>query len=241
LTAGDWRETGRGPAAAVVARVASALGDPLRAGVVTLLDREPEQTLTSMATRLAVTPSRLANHLAILREAGLLTSRKAGRTTHYALAQPALARDALGALAALGGRAAAARGEPAAADPEPGRTDFERARVCYDHLAGQVGVALYDYLVRAGALHPTGTGETPLEPGPALPTALRTLGVPEVPRAGRRQLAVGCMDSTERRPHVAGAVGAAILAALLRQGLAGHGEGPRSLVVARDLDELLAT
>ncbi|WP_084000219.1 ArsR/SmtB family transcription factor [Actinomadura kijaniata] len=209
-------------------RILGVVADPLRFAVLRLLARERELPAGAMADRLAVSASRLANHLAVLRDAGLVASRRSGRVAVYRLTAPDRTAAFVRALDALAGEEER--------DPEP--TAFARARLCYDHLAGELGVLLYRRLVAARALVPGDGPEAPLTSGPALAAELERLGVTP-PDLGRRHLAVGCLDSTAGTPHLGGALGAAILRSLSERGLLRPGPHERLLTEAPDAEALL--
>ncbi|HEX5656129.1 MAG TPA: helix-turn-helix domain-containing protein, partial [Polyangiales bacterium] len=146
-------------------------------------------------------------HLAKLIEGGLLHVRKQGRHRLYSLAS----RDVAHALEALGVIATAA---PPLRSLAPARAVLRRARTCYDHLAGELAVALAQKLEHDGAI--TTRDETTFAVTRAGELWLRDrlqLELSALPQ--RRVLARRCPDWTERRPHIAGALGAAILERLL--------------------------
>jgi DNA-binding transcriptional ArsR family regulator len=192
------------------------LADPVRLGVVDRLGHGGPSTPSRLAAELGVAAPQLSNHLRRLRTAGLVTSERRGRQVVYALADGGLER-MLPLLDRLTGRLA-----PAAPTALPSRT-------CYDHLAGPLGVALYDALLARGAVreHDDGTAE----PGPH-PEALEALGVdPAAVDPGRRRLAYACLDATERRPHLAGALGDALAEALLACGWIAREPGGRTVAI----------
>lgn len=189
-----------------IAEVASLIGDPARANMLSALKDERALTASELAFLARVSPPTASGHLARLTEARLVTVERQGRHRYYRLANADVA-DALEALMALA-VAGAPRYRPAAAGDEAVRF----ARTCYDHLAGRLGVGLTWSLVERGYLRAsddgfalTGTGEA----------ALRRFGIDtDALRRGRRPLARRCLDWSERRPHVGGALGAAIFARL---------------------------
>ncbi|MFI6522901.1 ArsR/SmtB family transcription factor [Spirillospora sp. NPDC050679] len=211
-------------------RLLGALADPLRFAVLRLLARERELPAGAIADHLRVTAPRLANHLALLRDADLVVSRRVGRSALYRLTNPASVADLISSVDALAGN-------PASAPVAP--TDFARARTCYDHLAGELGITLYERLVTAEALIPGPEAESPLTPGPGLAAELARLGV-DLPDAGRRHLAVGCLDSTAGTPHLGGALGAAVLHTLRTRDLLRPGPTDRVLTETPDTERLLA-
>jgi len=105
--------------------------------------------------------------------------------------------------------------------------DIRRARSCYDHLAGELGVRIYDQMLAQGHLRHA-DGHLALTPsGEAL---LAGLGVDlRALRSSTRPVARGCLDGTERRPHLAGSAGAALLEALLARRWLVRGDHPRSI------------
>jgi len=120
------------------------------------------------------------------------------------------------------------------------RLSLDEARTCYDHLAGRAGVTLLDALLGAGLLAGAGIGYEVTEAGTA---ALAAFGVDvaEVRRA-RRRFAGSCLDWTQRRPHLSGALGAAITARLLQLGWIERGRLRRSVrVTPAGLDGLART
>jgi DNA-binding transcriptional ArsR family regulator len=199
------------PQRQAVATLARELGDPVRIAVADVLAGGP-RTASQLASELAIAAPRLANHLARLRAAGIVVMTRSGRHAIYRLADPRVT-DALSALRALvrPGPAAAARPH---ADP------MAQARTCYDHLAGQLGVAVFDHLVAAGALLPPPDADNaPVTLGPEAASAFARLGVDvDTPLPRRRKPATTCLDWTERRPHLGGALGAAVLDSALSSG-----------------------
>ncbi|WP_067491307.1 ArsR/SmtB family transcription factor [Actinomadura hibisca] len=211
-------------------RLLGALADPLRFAVLRLLARERELPAGAMAEHLRVSAPRLANHLALLRDAELVVSRRVGRAALYRLTDLEAVAALVRSVDALAGNAEAEL---------PGITAFARARTCYDHLAGQLGVVLYERMVAVEALVPGPEAESPLAPGPGLAAELARLGV-EAPDAGRRHLAVGCLDSTAGTPHVGGALGAAILHSLRERDLLSAGPADRVLTESPEAEAVLA-
>ena len=204
--------------AEAVAALARALADETR---VRLIDElaAGEATVSDLVTRLGLDQPRVSTHLAVLREAGLVEARAAGRQRAYALRGPVPAM----ALATLRTLTSATPDAPVAYRlPAPtGRTlrdgsPLRRARTCYDHLAGVAGVELLDGLLGRGWVDSSDARELRLsEEGAA---ALARSGVDlDGARRSRRAFAIRCDDWTERRPHLGGALGAALLVTMLDQ------------------------
>ena len=204
-------------------RLLSELAHPLRLRVVDRLGQAGAASATRLAGELGVAPHHLSNHLRRLREAGLVAVERSGRRSVYRLADPGLAR-LLPLLDHVTGRVAAA-GPPA-------DTEFARARTCYDHLAGGLGVALYAALRERGAVRALPDGSVEL--GARAAETFERLGVaPERVSAGRRRFAVECLDATEHAPHLAGALGAALAEALTAKGWIARRAGGRAVRVTR--------
>ena len=227
-----------------IAATANALGDNTRLRLLMLLLSAGSTglTVTDLAERLSLAQPRISTHLAILKEVGLVEGRSTGRTRVYR----AVTDKALPLLDAVK-RAAGVEVTPpasAAALKEINRNSpYRNARSCYDHLAGLAGVELLDqmvfdrWLVRNG-----GPDERPLfEPTESGERAFTRLGLDlDRIRSGRRVLACGCLDWTERRPHLAGGLGAAVLDALESDGFVQRDPAKREVRIVQDLDGWLA-
>jgi DNA-binding transcriptional ArsR family regulator len=192
-----------------LADIAALVGEPTRAAILlALLDGRalPAGELAALAHLSAAATSL---HLAKLTQGGLLAVRQEGRHRYYRLAN----EDVAHALESLG-VIATSRPPPGSLSPE--RAALRSARTCYDHLAGAVAVSLADMLERERILRPeTDRIYTVTDVGvvwfaDALGIDVRALG------GSRRVFARRCLDWTERRPHLAGALGAAVLAQILR-------------------------
>jgi DNA-binding transcriptional ArsR family regulator len=194
------------------ARVVGALGDPSRLAILAAL-LEGEATVSDLATRLGLAQPRVSTHLARLRGAGLVGRVAMGRHRAYR-ADAARVKPLLDALYASG-PAAVPRPSARAGRERRRDTPLRRARTCYDHLAGVAGVDLLEEMRKRGWLRPGPKGKPAFELTAAGDRALAKRGV-EVgtARASRRRFATACLDWTERRPHLGGALGARILDAL---------------------------
>ncbi|RKQ93527.1 ArsR family transcriptional regulator [Solirubrobacter pauli] len=185
-----------------LADVAALLADRTRARILEELLGGPPLPAGALAVRVGVAPSTVSGHLAKLEAAGLIVVRQRGRRREAELARPEVA-EALEALSRLAPGVA----RPIGLRAVNGHAALREARSCYDHLAGRTGVALADDLVARGALV-LRDGAFTVGDGAHFSRAfaidLDALG-------GRRVLVRACPDWTERRPHVAGALGAALL------------------------------
>jgi DNA-binding transcriptional ArsR family regulator len=186
-----------------IATVAALLGDPARANMVTALSGGQALTAGELAREAGVTAQTASSHLSKLSAGGLIEGRKQGRHIYYALSGP----DVAGVIEALSGLAA--RTGHSRVRTGPKEPALRRARVCYDHLAGDLGVAMLDSLTHRGMI--VGSGETLVltAQGEAFMTALG-LDLPALSSL-RRPLCKGCLDWSVRRSHLAGALGAALL------------------------------
>jgi DNA-binding transcriptional ArsR family regulator len=199
-------------------RLAKALGDPLRVRILARLIDGPG-TVTDLVTLTGSGQSNVSNHLAILRGAGLVRSARTGRQMHYELAGPETAQ-LVEALMTIGGPL----GRPAPPSP------IAEARRCYDHLAGRLGVQLLDGLVELGALARSGRGDA-IDLGPD-GRVFDRLGVDpaRAAQARRRRFAYACLDWTERRPHLGGALGAEVYRRLVEAGWLVPQKGTRAVL-----------
>jgi DNA-binding transcriptional ArsR family regulator len=193
-----------------LAAVAGLIADPSRAAMLDALTGGAPMTAGELARLAGVAPSTASEHLARLERGGLVASERRGRARHVRLAGPEVARalEALAAIAPLKRTTtlkAWHRGEA-----------LRAARSCYDHLAGVAGVALADALVDRGVLDPADGGFA-ITPSGERELARFGLDVAAI-RGARRATARACLDWSERRPHVAGALGAALLEEVLRRG-----------------------
>ncbi len=185
------------------------VGEPARtAMLVTLMDGRA-LTAGELARVSGVAPATASGHLARLLDGGLVAVAAQGRHRYFRLASPAVARMIESMMGVAGVADAARRCRPVWSGPAD--QAMRRARVCYDHLAGEVAVQIADFLIRSGHLEctaetaivtPEGIGfleriGLDLDDGAASPAA----------RRGARALCRPCMDWSERRPHVAGTVG----------------------------------
>lgn len=213
-----WTSTEQ-PVVATVTGLARELADPIRLTVLQLLAHEGPHGMTQLADILGVTPARLGNHLAKLRQAGLVATEQSGRHVTYRLADPAITA-VLDALADYAGGALPLPGP--ATPPE---------RLCYDHAAGRLGVAVLDHLLDEDAVRRRADTDE-LELGPRAEEVLGRFGidVSEV-AGGRRKIATSCLDRTLRRPHLGGALGNAVLNRLRAEELVELDADGRTLTV----------
>ncbi|HEY7791922.1 MAG TPA: helix-turn-helix transcriptional regulator [Vicinamibacterales bacterium] len=184
--------------------IASAIGEPARARMLYALLDGRARTATELAIVADVAPATASVHLQRLRDARLVAMRAQGKHRYYSLAGVEVAA-ALEALSVLAG----GHQRPFAPNtPHHLRT----ARTCYDHLAGTLGVALHDRLQALGWLSPDRADSSRYDVSPAGARALEGLGIDVTgARRLRRRFAYACLDWSERRPHLGGALAGAVL------------------------------
>lgn len=192
-----------------VAGIAGAIAEPARTRMLYSLLDGHARTSTELAIVAQVSPSTASVHLHRLKAERLVKVAVQGRHRYYSLAGPDVAR-ALERLSVLAG----VRSRPFV----PRTPDRLRAaRSCYDHMAGAIAVALHDCLLDRRWIERVGNSDAyDLTAGGS--KELSALGIDlEVVRAQRRRFGYGCLDWSERRPHLGGALGAALLALVLRK------------------------
>lgn len=197
-----------------IPRIAALLADPARANMVWTLIDGTTRPAGELAFAANVSASSASVHLAKLVEGGLLVSQAQGRHRYFKIAN-ADAADLIESLASFG---AAAR--PRVPPPPPlvraMPSHFLHARTCYDHLAGEIAVQVLQTMLKARWLIADGTRYQTTRRGR---DALGALGVDANTECqGRRAFARGCVDLTQRRPHLAGALGARLLDFYVREG-----------------------
>jgi DNA-binding transcriptional ArsR family regulator len=188
------------------AALAKHLADPVRLGVLDLLAAEGSMTVSELAAQLAVRMPALSNHLAKLRADELVSTERGGRQTYYSLTDPGL-KDLLDTLRRTAGTDGAADLAPA----DSAMSLLREARTCYDHLAGRFGVDLFDVLIGNGVIEHANDRPGSIRDGAAGRWFHRRLELDTAAlHASRRRYAFGCLDWTERRVHLGGALAAAI-------------------------------
>lgn len=190
-----------------LASAGRAIAEPARAAMLLHMMDGQAHAASALATAAQVSRPAASAHLRHLVEAKLITATQVGRRRLHALASPEVA-EAIEALAAI-------------APPLPAESlrqahtgsRLQRARVCYGHLGGHLAVTLTDHLADAGTIDPPTQGEAGVVHHLIHPV-LTALSITELP-PGSRPAVRGCLDWTERTPHLAGRLGSALLAAML--------------------------
>jgi len=193
-----------------VSRIAAAIGEPARARMLYCLVDGRARTSTELAMVADVTPSTASVHLQRLKTHQLVKVFAQGKHRYYSLEGADVAA-ALEALSVLAG------GSPDVFLPNtPNR--LRAARTCYDHIAGTLGVSLHDRFKALGWLSGGSGADNAYDLTPSGAKAFETLGIDiAATRTLRRRFAYACVDWSERRPHVGGAVGAAVLNVALKR------------------------
>ena len=205
-----------------IARVAALIGDQARAEVLTALMADRALTATELATVAGVTKQTISAHLAKLREAGLVSVESQGRHRYFRLADRDVAQ-LLESLMGVAFRTGAVRLRGSPREPA-----LRKARVCYDHLAGELGVLAYEGLVAQGVLQPARDGLRLTAAGRAW---FADFGIDaDAVAAERRSFCRPCLDWGERRHHLGGALGKALLDRLVALGWARRAEGSRVML-----------
>ena len=203
---------------AAVAPIAAAIGEPARARMLYHLVDGRARTSTELAVVAEVSPSTASVHLQRLKAQRLVKMFAQGKHRYYSLDRPEVAStlESLYVLAGGTGKVWAPN--------TPHR--LRGARTCYDHIAGTLGVSLYDRFIALSWLAASRRPDGSCDVAASGRTGFQTLGIDvDAVRDTRRRFAFACLDWSERRPHLAGALGAAVLRQLLQRRW-----------VARDLD-----
>jgi len=207
-----------------IAMVAALVGDPARANMLTALMSGRALTASELAQEAGITPQTASSHLAKLEAGGLIEPEKQGRHRYYRLSDPDVA-DVLERLAGLAARTGHLRVRTGPKEPA-----LRRARICYDHLAGDLGVQMLDSMKAQNLVRQkkqdielTADGER------FLVDSLQI--APEMLAHPRRPVCKACLDWSERRHHLAGTLGAAMMARFTELKWAARDETPGSRVV----------
>lgn len=185
-----------------IALIGSLVGDPARANMLAALMGGHALTATELAAACGVTPQTASSHLSKLEAGGLLRQRKQGRHRYFALSGDDVGQmlESMMGLAASRGHLRVRLGPK---DPA-----LRKARICYDHLAGEYGVRILDSLLSRKLAIETKDAIEITNPGR---NAMADLGVDvEALEAQRRPMCKSCLDWSARRSHLAGSLGSAL-------------------------------
>jgi DNA-binding transcriptional ArsR family regulator len=204
-----------------VAAIAALLGDPARSNMLTALMDGRALTATELAQEAGVTLQTTSGHLSRLEAARLVTVEKQGRHRYFRLSGEDVA-EVLEGLMGLAARTGHLRTQLGPKDPA-----LRQARICYDHLAGDMGVWAFDRLRAKGFVAGDDRHIHVTEAGGRF---FGGLGIDiDALKRDRRPLCRACLDWSERRFHIAGAVGSQFLAALFDKGWASRDKDSRVL------------
>ncbi len=205
-----------------IARLAALVADPGRANMLTALMSGKALTATELACEAGVTPQTASSHLRKLEAGRLIRTRQQGRHRYFALADERVGRslEVLMELAESTGQLRTRTG--------PGDPSLREARVCYNHLAGHLATRLFDHLIRRSCLELGPDGLVLTADGLAFAKALG-IDVPAL-QAKRAPVCRECLDWSERRSHLSGSLGRAILDEILNRGWAHRAAQSRAVV-----------
>ena len=205
--------------------MAALIGDPVRARILWTMFGGRAYTAGELAASVDTSPQNLSMHLAKLIKADLLAVEVQGRHRYYRFSRPEVAY----AVESLAGLLPRRTGVTAAGGAEKADPPIRVCRTCYDHLAGIVGVAVTESLLGKGLIRPVDRNFELTEKGDRW---FGDMGVDcEALREQRRGFARACLDWTERRPHLAGSLGAALLQVMMDRHWLRRMEGTRAVLV----------
>ncbi len=209
-----------------IARIGMLIGDPARANMLTALMGGQALTATELSQAAGVTVQTASSHLSKLEDGGLIAQRKQGRHRYFALADTAAAAflETIMGFAASRGHL---RHKPGPKDPA-----LRKARICYDHLAGDFGVRMLDSFMAREVIASDGESLSMTAQGEI---ELKRIGLDLAPlAASRRPFCKSCLDWSERRSHLAGTLGKALLDHFIQQGWARRSGDSRAVIFTPD-------
>ena len=202
-----------------IARLGALIGDPARANILTALMSGKALTASELALEAGVSRATASSHLRKLEDGALIRQRPEGRHKYFQLADDTVA-SALEALMSLSADRGLSRTRPGPKDPA-----LRKARVCYNHLAGEMGVRMFQHLQSQNCFATDTTGLRLTEAGTQFITDLG-LDLSRLPRSSA-PLCRECLDWSARQSHLAGRLGRALLSHFLDQGWARRLENSR--------------
>jgi DNA-binding transcriptional ArsR family regulator len=214
-----------------IAQIASLAGDPARANMLASLIDGRALTASELAYLSGVSPQTASGHLAKLSDAGLLALEKQGRHRYFRLASPLVGRMLEGIMVVAQDGPARHRNHWRGGDA------LRTARTCYDHMAGRIAVGITGSLVERSHVELDEDGGKMTEAGHAF---LEGVGINLPSAPTRRVYCRPCLDWSERRPHLAGVVGAALLSHALDRGWVQRVKDSRALTVTPAGQQALA-
>lgn len=208
-----------------LAETAALIGDPARAAMLMSLLDGRALTAGELAHAGGVAPATASGHLARLLDAGMIAVVPQGRHRYFRLANGEIAASLEAMMVTTAHRIEASQRRPIRTGPRD--LALRDARLCYDHLAGRIGVALFDAMVTRGLLHLAADGARLTGQGTQ---CLSELGVADA-GAAATMACRPCLDWSERRPHLAGPAGAALCTLALGRGWVRRTDGSRAVTV----------
>jgi DNA-binding transcriptional ArsR family regulator len=205
-----------------IAAVAALAGDPARANMLAALTSGQALTAAELANEAGVTAQTASSHLAKLESGGLIAAVKQGRHRYFRLAAADVA-DMLETMMGVAARTGQMRTRPGPSDPA-----LRMARVCYDHLAGEMGVRMFDSLKAANRIAVRGEDVRLTRAGEAF-AAKFDIDLDALAN-GRRPLCKPCLDWSMRKSHLAGAIGAALYNRITALGWARRERAGRAVI-----------
>lgn len=209
-----------------IAHIAALIGDPARANILTALMSGKALTVSELAEEAGVTLQTASSHLSKLNQGGLLRPRKQGRHKYFSLASDDVAHvlEGLMGLAAGAGHLRSRTG--------PKDIALRKARVCYNHLAGDMGTRFFDWSITKGHIRPNGKDLKLTETGKtfAIDFGIDVDGLHSM----KTPLCRECLDWSERRSHLAGSLGRAFLRRFEGLSWAKREQGTRIIIFSRD-------
>jgi DNA-binding transcriptional ArsR family regulator len=213
-----------------IAEIGMLVGEPARAAILGALMDGRALTATELSRIAGVTPQTASSHLARLTSANLVAVQKQGRHRYHRLARPEVARMLEGIMQIVSGDAATSKRKIVTG---PRDVAMQRARTCYDHFAGRLGVAIADSLVAEGVVELDSEAGLLTEDGTAFlqQRGIEILDSGTGKRKSSRPVCRPCLDWSERRPHIAGKLGAAICTHYFDKGYVRRRNGTRALEI----------
>ena len=215
-----------------IAQVAALVGDPARANMLSALMDGRTLTATELAYVSGVAPQTASGHLARLSDAGLLALERQGRRRYFRLASPLVARMLEGLMVL------AQEGPARQRNLWRGGETLRHARTCYDHMAGRIAVSIANRLVQRSFILLDEDGGQLTDAGRSF---FDEFGVDLHLASKRRVFCRPCLDWSERRNHLGGALGAALLDRLLARRWARSETGSRVVVLSPEGEKRLAS
>ncbi len=205
-----------------IALLGTMIGDPARANMLVALMSGLALTAGELANEAGITAQTASSHLKKLEQAGLVRQRKQGRHRYFALSDSDVGT-VLEAMMGLAASRGLVRSQVGPKDPA-----LRKARICYDHLAGDMAIKMFDSLIARNVLQERDDDITVTEAGRDFFTQMG-IDLSKL-QSSRRPLCKPCLDWSNRRTHLAGSLGQAILQHFVESGWCIRQDGSRSIV-----------